>query len=229
MKEVTTSHGSRRLRDNLKGRCLYLMVALLALLLLHPYFPSGLVGQTLLLVLNSATLIAGVYAVSDTRRHMVIAIAIGIPWFVLAWSSLILGGAVVALSSLIVTIVFYTFALVRVLAYVLLPSPVTRDKIHGAISVYLLMGLTWASCYSLIHVLQPGAFLVDEAHNPDGAFQFADFVYFSFVTLTTLGYGEITPVSAQARSLAMMEAVSGVLYIAVLVARLVGLYRPEDR
>ena len=77
--------------------------------------------------------------------------------------------------------------------------------------------------------MRAGAFLVDEVHNPDGAFQFADFVYFSFVTLTTLGYGEITPISAQARSVAMMEAVSGVLYIAVLVARLVGLYRPEDR
>ncbi len=91
------------------------------------------------------------------------------------------------------------------------------------------MGLTWVSCYFLIYMLQPEAFLVDQAHNPDGIFQFVDFVYFSFVTLTTLGCGEITPVSAQARSLAMMEAVSGVLYIAVLVARLVGLYRPEDR
>ena len=228
MKEIASSHGSRRLRDNLKGRCLYLMVALLALLLLHPYFPSGLVGQTLLLVLNSATLIAGVYAVSDTKRHMIIAVAIGVPWFVLAWANLILGGGTLALPTVIVMIVFYAFALVRVLAYVLRASPVTRDKIHGAISVYLLMGVSWASCYSLIHVLQPGAFLVDQAHNPDGVFQFADFVYFSFVTLTTLGYGEITPVSAQARSLAMMEAVSGVLYIAILVARLVGLYRPQD-
>ncbi len=147
-----------------------LMVVLLVLLLLHPFFRSGPVGQTLLIVLNSATLIAGVYAVSDTQRHMVIAIAIGIPWFVLAWSNLILGGGVVTLPAVIVTIVFYTFALVRVLAYVLLPSLVTRDKIHGAISVYLLMGLTWASCYYLIDMLQPAAFRVDHAHNPDGVF-----------------------------------------------------------
>ncbi len=175
------------------------MVSLLALLLLHPYFPAGPVGQTLLLVLNSTTLIAGVYAVSDTKRHMIIAVAIGVPWFVLAWANLILGGGRLDLPTVIVTIVFYTFALVRVLAYVLLPSPVTRDKIHGAISVYLLMGLTWASCYFLSPMLPPEAFLVDQAHNPDGIFQFVDFVYFSFVTLTTLGYGKITPVSAQTR------------------------------
>ena len=228
MAEITSSHGSRRLRDNLKGRCLYLMVSLLALLLLHPFFPPGPIGQTLLLVLNSAMLIAGVYAVSDTKWHMVIAVAIGIPWFVLAWSDRILGEGPLTLPTVIVTIVFYSFALVRVLAYVLRASPVTRDKIHGAISAYLLMGVTWASCYSLIHTLQPQAFFVDAVHSPAGGLQFADFVYFSFVTLTTLGYGEITPISAQARSVAMMEAVSGVLYIAVLIARLVGLYRPED-
>ena len=228
MISVKPAGGPRRLQEALKGRCLYLMVSLLALLVLHPFFPAGPVGTTLLLVLNSATLIAGVYAVSDTRRHLVISLAIGIPWFVSAWSNLILGAGTLTVLTLVLTIVFYAFALLRVLAYVLRTSPVTRDKIHGAVSVYLLMGVVWASCYSLVHTLQPGAFFVDELHSPDGVLAFADFVYFSFVTLTTLGYGEITPVSPQARSLAMMEAVSGVLYIAVLVARLVGLYRPGD-
>ena len=219
--------GSRAPAEHLKGRCLFLMVSLLVLLLVHPFFPAGPVGQTLLLILNSGTLIAGIYAVSDSRKHTIVATVIGVLWFALAWSNPVLGAGVPSFLTLVVTIIFYTFALVRVLAYVLQVSPVTKDKIYGAISVYLLMGVAWASCYSLIHVVQPEAFFADQAHNPEGAMRFADFLYFSFVTLTTLGYGDITPVSSQARSLAMMEAVCGVLYIAVLVARLVSVYRPQ--
>ena len=176
-----------------KGRCLYLMIFLLALLLGHPFFPRGPVGQTLLLLLNSGTLVAGIYAVSDSRRHAIMGVVIGVLWFGLAWSDFVLGAGTPSPLTLAVTIIFYTFALVRVLAYVLRVSPVTKDKIYGAISVYLLMGVAWASCYSLIHAVQPEAFFVDQAHSPEGALRFADFLYFSFVTLTTLGYGDITP------------------------------------
>jgi hypothetical protein len=102
-----------------------------------------------------------------------------------------------------------------VLAYVLAAKRVTRDMIFGAISAYLLIGIAWTSAYALLEALQPGSFSIDEAQTPD-------FYYYSFTTLTTLGYGDITPVTSRAKSMAVLEAVNGVLYIAVLIARLVG-------
>lgn len=101
---------------------------------------------------------------------------------------------------------------------------VTAEKISGALSVYLLMGFVWAFAFTVLEVLQPGSFhWSGGAAAPHGRDAFGDLFYFSFVTLATLGYGDITPVAEGARSLATLEAVGGQLYLAVLVARLVGL------
>ncbi len=100
------------------------------------------------------------------------------------------------------------------------------DSIFGAICAYLLLGMAWGSLYSVIEVMQPGSFqatgkMADaltsaEARGPV-------LVYYSFVTMTTVGYGDITPVSPPARTLAWLEAMTGQFYIAVLVAGLVGI------
>lgn len=89
-----------------------------------------------------------------------------------------------------------------------------------------LSGLTWASVDILIDTMQPGSFHVSHSQHSGDAMTYSDFLFFSFATLTTLGYGDITPITTQARSFAIVEAVYGVLYSAILIARLVGLYRP---
>lgn len=124
-----------------------------------------------------------------------------------------------AICAIVLFIVFYVFTLIHVLAYVLRGVEITRDKLYGAISVYLLVGLAWAAAYALLQAVAPGSF-TSASDKPD-------LIFFSFVTLTTLGYGDITPVTGPARSLALLEAVTGVLYLAVLVARLVSAYRPS--
>jgi hypothetical protein len=96
-------------------------------------------------------------------------------------------------------------------------GPITAYRIQGAIAVYLLLGLAWAHTYDLIEYLSPGAFtgtITDSA-------RFSSWMYFSFVTLATLGYGDITPMHPVARSLAVAEAITGQLYLAILIARLV--------
>jgi hypothetical protein len=95
---------------------------------------------------------------------------------------------------------------------------VTVHRILGAVAVYLLLGLIWAQAYQLVWLAHPGAFtgaLDDAAANP--------WVYFSIVTLTTTGYGDILPAHASARALANLEALIGQLYPAILLARLVSL------
>ncbi len=98
-------------------------------------------------------------------------------------------------------------------------GPVTGHRIQGGIAAYLLLGLVWAQAYALVEMLRPGSFsgAISAAAGHRG------FAYFSFVTLTTVGYGDILPVHPAARSLAMLEAVTGPLYIAILLARLVSL------
>ncbi|HET6898706.1 MAG TPA: potassium channel family protein [Vicinamibacteria bacterium] len=107
--------------------------------------------------------------------------------------------------------------LVVVLAKTLRAGPVTFHRIQGAIAAYVLLGMIWAYAYALLALLRPGAF--SGAVNPtDGP---RAWFYFSFVTLTTVGYGDVLPVHPVARSLAILEAVTGPLYLAILVARLV--------
>ena len=118
---------------------------------------------------------------------------------------------------------FWSIAVVVVIAIVLLAQvfrsgPVTSYRVQGAIAVYLLFGVAWAHAYHLTALLNPGSF--------NGANQLSspvDYAYFSYVTLSTVGYGDITPVQPIARSLAVGESMTGQLYLAVLIARLVAM------
>jgi len=116
--------------------------------------------------------------------------------------------------------VFYLWAIWLAGRQVLFSGPIDTNKIVGAICIYLLIGLVWTIMYLFLAQAFPGAFKgVAQAvwhHN------FADLAYYSFVTLTTLGYGDIAPVAPLARFLAYMEAVVGVFYMAILVASLIG-------
>lgn len=99
----------------------------------------------------------------------------------------------------------------------------TADRVAGAIAVYLLLGLLWALVYGVISATDPSAFKGLESFNLEESGAQQDFIYFSFVTLTTLGYGDMSPVSPMAKTLAWFEAVFGQLFLAVTIARLVSL------
>ena len=106
-----------------------------------------------------------------------------------------------------------------VLAQAFRAGPVNVHRIQGAVAAYLLLGLVWALAYELVALVAAGAF---SGTGLGGAGR-PDFIYFSFVTLTTVGYGDVTPVHPVARSLAVAEALTGQLYPAILLARLVSL------
>jgi hypothetical protein len=181
--------------------------------------------EALLVVLNTTVVLTAIYAVSDTRKHLLIAVIIGVPQLVVSWHNVLQHGARPELLQAALTACFYGYALIRVLDYVLRGTEVTIQKIYAALAVYLL-GYVWASFYDLVATLQPQAFFV--THDQGETIEFRALVHFSFVTLTSLGYGDVTPVTDQARSLAFLEAIVGNLYLAVLVARLVAMYRPHS-
>jgi hypothetical protein len=201
-----------------RWRYAYLLIALVVLLLAYPYLGTGgPLGVAALLIP-----IAAVNALATHQRHRAVPMVLAI--VTLAGIAQEAAG-VEALPKLVPlgsALLLFAYTTVFVLVRVLRSERVTGDTLCGAIAVYLLIGLTWSVGYMLIEYLQPGSFrLVLE-----GTLQATDkdLLYFGYVTLATLGYGDVLPVTHAARSQAVLEGLCGIIYIAILVARLIGLH-----
>jgi hypothetical protein len=202
------------------GRFLFLFICILLLMVL-PSFLRGVVRHKFLMdLLFSALLISGIYSVSEKKSTFVVALLLGIPGILAHWTTYVPQIQSFPLAAEILGTVFFAYISASILSFIFKEKDVTADLIIGAICAYFLVGLFWSSIYSFMEIVQPGSFLIPEGMGDQGAV----FNYFSFVTLTTLGYGDVTPLSEGARALSVLEAAMGQLYIAVLVARLVGVH-----
>jgi hypothetical protein len=205
------------------GKLIYLLSAQVLLLISYPYFDVQGWSLALFRCLAAVTFVSAVYAVSEKRTHWIIALVLAIPAAGLNTIAAFNPDPRRMVPTLVCTILFLGFTLCSLLIAVVRASTVTKDTIYGAISVYLMMAAVWAMLYLLLYSLQPRSFAMNSKHLT-GTVGWSDFLFYSFVTLTSTGYGDIVPVSAQARSLSILEVVSGTMYIAVLIARLVGVY-----
>ena len=169
----------------------------------------------------SAILLSGVFAVSRIRYQMVIATALALPMIVAVWISRFAPSTSLLLIGNIFGILFFGYTAFLILSFIFRAPRVSQDMIFAAIVVYFFLGLFWAGIYSVLEILAPGAFNIKTGSAESIS---SGFVYFSYTTLTTLGYGDIVPVSSPARSFANLEAIIGQLYLAVMIARLVGVY-----
>lgn len=199
-----------------------LLASLLLLLGVQPLAESGSSFQPFLGVAFSLVIISGILAMRRERFLLLVAILLGVPVLIAWWASALVP---FTFAAALIPILFFTFFAVFLLRAVVTADEVTVDVVAGALSVYLLLGLIWSIIYQSIALLDPSAFNVSSAIAASGGLDRMDFVYYSFITLATVGYGDITPVAPLAQSFAYAEAVTGVLYVAVLVARLVSAYR----
>ncbi len=165
-----------------------------------------------------AVLLSCVFSIRENRTVYYIGIVLATP-AVLSWFTRLLSRETPILEFVaIVTLVpFFAYAVVTTLHRVLKAETITWDELFGVSALYLLLGITWCTAYGVMEYVHPGNFNIQ----PDG---WPDLIYFSFVTLTSLGYGDIVPVTDPARSLAILESVTGVLFIAILIARMVSAY-----
>ncbi len=220
-----TSDTNRLSEGRRRGKFFYLFIALLGLVAAYPFFEAAGPRTLFLIFIAVAIPVAGVYAVGDNRRNLIIATTLGVASLLggleaLAEVELLPGSAL----GLVMALVFYLFVAGVIIAHVLGHEEVVSDTLFGAACVYLLLGLIWMVAYTLLERVHPGSFDFDSVDAASGVPGIFDFLYYSFVTLTTLGYGDVTPLTPRARSLAILEAIVGVLFVAVLIARLVGLY-----
>jgi len=209
------------IRNILEGKFLFLVISLLAYLALAPLLENFLRLRLLLDIFISAVLLSGIYAVSIKKRQRWIATMLAVPLFGSIWLDRFLNISYLTFTSQLLLILFLTFSIICILSFIFENQRVTRDVIYAAVAVYLFIGLLWSDIYSILERLQPGSFNFTQSQTGTNL---SDFSYYSFVTLTTLGYGDITPLTAKAKAFAMLEAIIGQLYLVVLIARLVGLH-----
>jgi hypothetical protein len=169
----------------------------------------------------SAVFVAVIYAVSHKKHHILIALLLALPMLGSIWSRYFVKLSALEVVGGLCGAAFFIFAIIQILIFIYSQKKVTRDLIVGAAIVYLLMALAWAFIFGVVESLHPGSFSIPEIQ---GISTSRHFLYYSFVTITTLGYGDITPVTSLARSLCILEAVIGQLYLVVQVAWLVGVH-----
>lgn len=202
----------------------YLLAALLFLLLAIPVFRdlTGIGNYYVSELTFSAFLMIGIWSLQGTRRVFLLGIVL---------VTLSIGGNILALAGsgpffVYLSLCSYTLFLLLTISLairqVMRSGTVNANSIIGAICIYLLLGVIWAFFYLFVSILIPGSFSVQISGS--AYVQLHDFLYYSFVTLTTLGYGDITPVRETARALTTIEAILGQFYIATLVAGLVAAY-----
>ena len=203
------------------------LVALVLLFVVSPFvelIPGGNLIEAMLITL---VLVMGVLAVGWRRRTLVVAGILALPVFIGKWVNHFRPDLVPSEVFLVTGLLFVIFVEAHLLGFILRAPRVNSEVLCAGISAYLLLGLSWSFAYLLVAQLAPGAFFINNGTTTGHSLQGADAFYFSLVTLSTVGYGDIIPVSNVARMLAAMEAITGSLFVAVLIARLVALYSSE--
>ena len=201
-----------------------LLIALAVLLISAPFIEELEAGHLILALLFSLVLLAAVVAVADRKRTLVIAIVLAVPAITARWINNFWPDVVHPAVFLVCALLLLAFVIGHLLHFILHAPVVTVEVLCASIATYLMLGLMWTVAYWLADQLTPGgAFSFNTNRGAQSMNGFTGF-YFSFITLSTVGYGDITPVSRAARWLAAMEAMTGLLYVAVLIARLVSVY-----
>jgi Ion channel len=199
----------------------HFLAALIVLVVTYPFVEELADGDFIENVLMMVLLISAVLAVGGRRRTLTILLvipALAGPWLDLYWHGIVPGWLITGTH-----MIFVGFVIGKLLQFILRATRVDTEVMCAGISAYLMLGIMWTPAYLMISQLSPGSFSgVHLAANQSlGRF---DALYLSFVTLTSLGCNDITALSKVARMLVMVESVTGVLFLAILIARLVALY-----
>jgi hypothetical protein len=205
---------------------LFLLLSLLLVILVYPALDHGDFRRLILVAVLFVPVILSTVRLSQIRAWV--------------WPSvLLMFGAMI---STIVTIIypnravigikwsllagFFGLTIVGLFSYLTNTRDITNTHLYTAVSIYLLLGLEWFSLYSAIDAFFPGMIFHNNATITDRS---SELLYFSLVTLSTVGYGDVVPIGGEVRMLAALEGITGVLYIAITVALLVSSYRPRDK
>jgi hypothetical protein len=202
----------------------YFLAALLLIFFTAPVLEDLREGELIEAVLMTVVLLFAVLAIGGRRRTLVWAVVLVIPALAGKWvnhwrpdlmpSEVFLGAG----------LLFVLFVVLNLLRFILRAPRIDSEILCLGVSNYLMLGWLWALVYTLMDRLFPGSFVFTVGPSSTRSLEGFRAFYFSYSTLTTVAYGDILPVSSVVRMLAMTEAMAGMLYVALLIARLVSLY-----
>jgi len=228
---MTVTAPSAKTAEPSPHRFAYLLAAQLALIVLYPFVFGDRPQPGLSGALTLALFVAAFWAVAGERRIRIVAALLAAPAIAGNLLTVAAPRFQTFVPGILFGILFLAFVTLVIFRGVVMSPEVSRETLYGAIAGYLLLGLTWAWAYGLVEQLRPGSFR--SLVSPDVRLTGPEFTFLSFITLTSVGYGDIVPLGGHARSLAVLEAITGQMYLAIFMARLVGLYtqgsRPRER
>jgi hypothetical protein len=207
----------------------WLLFSLILLVVLYPFLQPYAGGRAAIAIFDLAVLLLALRAARASGPEArlgyllvwpAIALHIGAAFFPNAW---------LLPANLATQAIFHAFVVVCLLRYMLSDEVMTLDELFAAAGLYVLMAFVFAYLYALVELFAPGSFYINPSNNPDGTTGWWELLYFSFTCLSSVGFGEITPVSDHARSLVMIQQMLGVLYIALVISRLVALQATRRR
>jgi hypothetical protein len=200
------------------------LAALVLLLVTEPFVEQIPDGRAIESVLMTLVMLSAVLAIGAGRRTLVWAVVLVIPAVAGRWAHHVRPDQFPLQLTVGAGMIFIVFVVVNLLRFILRASRVTTEVLYAGIATYLMLGLLWALAYLVVNRLVPDSFVFTVGPISKQSMVGFNGLYFSFVTLSTVGYGDIVPVSPAARMLAMTEAMTGTIYVAVLISRLVALY-----
>ena len=201
-----------------------LLFALILLFAVTPFVENLPNGDFVESGLITLVMIASLVAVGRDHRVLIQAAVLFVPAIAGKWLNHFFPNDVSPLYFPFFGIAFFAFTIYRILRFILQTTHVDNEVLSAGIVVYLMLGILWAQAYMLLAQVTPDTFRFPLSEHSESHMGGFNAFYFSFSTLTTVGFGDITPMSKIARTLAVMEAVTGTLYLAILISRLVGRY-----
>jgi voltage-gated potassium channel Kch len=205
-------------------RSLYLLLSLLLIILLSPFLGTHRLGEFFLLISLFATLTIAVLELHGKRTLRWLAIIVATPIVLIELAGVFYPSRSLMILDYALLMAFFGFASVGLFTFLGKPGAISSGRLYASVSLYLMLATFWFALYNLTEAIYPGSF-VESGAPTTARVPRAALLYFSLITLTTVGYGDIVPVTPAARVFAALEGAAGVLYIAITVARLVAAYQ----
>ena len=204
-----------------KDRFFILLCLVMGLLVLAPILNRFIAARIFLDTFITAIAVSMVYTISYKKYHAIVEVVLAVVMLSTIWLQYLYQDKTVAAIGTIAGIFFVLIIIVNILMFMINSEVVTSEVIYAALLSYLLAALMWAFLYTFLELVDPTSFNID-LDKPTS--YFLVFQYYSIVTITTLGYGDITPVTDVAKAFSALEALAGQLYLVVVVAWLVGMH-----
>lgn len=201
----------------------WLLFSLIVLVMVYPFLQPFAGGRAAIAIFDLVVLVLALRAARASGPEARIGYVLVWPAMVLHIGAAFFPNAWMMPANLATQALFHAFVVVCLLRYMLRDDVMTLDELFAAAGLYVLMAFVFAYLYALVESFSPGSFFINPSNDPDGATSWWELLYFSFTCLSSVGFGEITPVSDHARSLVMVQQMLGVLYIALVISRLVAM------